>query len=248
VALCRLLLEAPGVLLLDEPTNHLDATSVAWLERYLGAYRGTVLAVTHDRYFLDNVAGWILEVDGGRAMPYAGNYSVWLERKAARGEGEARADRKKGKAMEEELVVYEDLNALRHKAAQQRSDALAAKADAEGKIGALKARAAQAKKNHDDLKDKLAKDDVATALDDGSKWTSRGAESLVSKPVLPLELCDALRDSSHVTTVDVAEAEAAAVTQVPPPYPSKRRTSGIRRLDLAAVLAAVAVSPTRARR
>jgi hypothetical protein len=89
---------------------------------------------------------------------------------------------------------------------------------------------------------------VATALDDASEWTSRGAESLVSKPVLPLELCDALRDSTHVMTVDVAEAEATAVTQVPPFYRSKRRTSGIRRIDLAAVLAALAVSPTRARR
>lgn len=89
---------------------------------------------------------------------------------------------------------------------------------------------------------------VATALDDGSDWTSRGAESLLSKPVLPLELCDALRDSTHVVTTDLEEAEAAAVTQVPPPYPSKRRVSGIRRLDLAAVLAAVAVSSTRARR
>jgi len=104
VALCRLLLEEPNVLLLDEPTNHLDATSVAWLERYLAAYKGTVLAVTHDRYFLDNVAGWILEVDRGVALAYQGNYSVWLEKKSARSEGEAKMDRKKSKAMEEELA------------------------------------------------------------------------------------------------------------------------------------------------
>jgi ATP-binding cassette ChvD family protein len=84
VALCRLLLAAPDLLLLDEPTNHLDAESVAWLERFLAEYRGTVVAVTHDRYFLDNVAGWILELDRGRGIPYQGNYSGWLEQKQAR--------------------------------------------------------------------------------------------------------------------------------------------------------------------
>ena len=84
VALCRLLLHKPDLLLLDEPTNHLDAESVAWLERFLDEYEGTVVAVTHDRYFLDNVAGWILELDRGRALPYRGNYSSWLEQKQAR--------------------------------------------------------------------------------------------------------------------------------------------------------------------
>jgi sulfate-transporting ATPase len=84
VALCRLLLSAPDLLLLDEPTNHLDAESVAWLERFLADYRGTVVAVTHDRYFLDNVAGWILELDRGRGLPFRGNYSSWLEQKQAR--------------------------------------------------------------------------------------------------------------------------------------------------------------------
>ncbi len=84
VALCRLLLAAPGLLLLDEPTNHLDAESVAWLERFLGEYKGTIVAVTHDRYFLDNVAGWILELDRGRGIPFKGNYSSWLEQKQAR--------------------------------------------------------------------------------------------------------------------------------------------------------------------
>jgi sulfate-transporting ATPase len=84
VALCRLLLSAPELLLLDEPTNHLDAESVAWLERFLAEYRGTVVAVTHDRYFLDNVAGWILELDRGRGIPFEGNYSSWLEQKQAR--------------------------------------------------------------------------------------------------------------------------------------------------------------------
>ena len=81
VALCRLLLRQPDLLLLDEPTNHLDAESVAWLEHHLEDYAGTVVAVTHDRYFLDNVAGWILEVDRGRGIPFEGNYSGWLEQK-----------------------------------------------------------------------------------------------------------------------------------------------------------------------
>ena len=85
VALCRLLLQNPDVLLLDEPTNHLDAESVAWLEHFLSQYPGTVLAVTHDRYFLDNVAGWILELDRGEGIPFQGNYSSWLEQKRANG-------------------------------------------------------------------------------------------------------------------------------------------------------------------
>src|SRR5258706_2474646 len=84
VALCRLLLQSPDLLLLDEPTNHLDAESVAWLERFLAEYAGTVVAVTHDRYFLDNVAGWILELDRGRGIPWEGNYSSWLEEKQGR--------------------------------------------------------------------------------------------------------------------------------------------------------------------
>src|SRR5579871_2622710 len=84
VALCRLLLQSPDLLLLDEPTNHLDAESVAWLERFLKDYAGTVVAVTHDRYFLDNVAGWILELDRGHGIPWEGNYSSWLEQKQKR--------------------------------------------------------------------------------------------------------------------------------------------------------------------
>src|ERR1700758_1171625 len=92
VALCRLLLEAPDLLLLDEPTNHLDAETVAWLERFLKEYKGTIVAVTHDRYFLDNVAGWILELDRGKGIPWEGNYSSWLEQKqnplAAAGEAQ----------------------------------------------------------------------------------------------------------------------------------------------------------------
>ena len=96
VALCRLLLRAPDLLLLDEPTNHLDAESVAWLEQHLAEYKGTIVAVTHDRYFLDNVAGWILELDRGKGIPYEGNYSSWLEQKQERLAQEERAE--KGRA------------------------------------------------------------------------------------------------------------------------------------------------------
>lgn len=87
VALCRLLLEKPDMLLLDEPTNHLDAESVAWLERFLHDFEGTVVAITHDRYFLDNVAGWILELDRGEGIPWEGNYSSWRSRRSASGAG-----------------------------------------------------------------------------------------------------------------------------------------------------------------
>ncbi|MEO0631440.1 MAG: energy-dependent translational throttle protein EttA, partial [Planctomycetota bacterium] len=103
VALCRLLLSKPDMLLLDEPTNHLDAESVAWLERFLEEYPGTVIAVTHDRYFLDNVAGWILELDRGHGIPWQGNYSSWLEQKQARLETEERTEAARKKAMEQEL-------------------------------------------------------------------------------------------------------------------------------------------------
>jgi ATP-binding cassette ChvD family protein len=103
VALCRLLLQRPDLLLLDEPTNHLDAESVQWLEQHLAAYPGTVLAVTHDRYFLDNVAGWILELDRGRAYPYEGNYSTYLETKAARLAAETRAGAGRRRVLDREL-------------------------------------------------------------------------------------------------------------------------------------------------
>jgi len=103
VALCRLLLSAPDLLLLDEPTNHLDAESVAWLERHLAEYKGTVVAVTHDRYFLDNVAGWILELDRGRGIPYEGNYSSWLEQKKARLAQAARSEKARQKTIAAEL-------------------------------------------------------------------------------------------------------------------------------------------------
>ncbi|TRY29528.1 energy-dependent translational throttle protein EttA [Aliiglaciecola sp. M165] len=103
VALCRLLLEKPDMLLLDEPTNHLDAESVAWLERFLHDYEGTVVAITHDRYFLDNVAGWILELDRGQGIPWEGNYSSWLEQKDKRLEQEERTENARQKSIKQEL-------------------------------------------------------------------------------------------------------------------------------------------------
>ncbi|CUX82857.1 MAG: ABC-type transport system ATPase component [Roseibaca calidilacus] len=103
VALCKLLLEAPDMLLLDEPTNHLDAETVAWLQQHLIDYKGTILIVTHDRYFLDDITGWILELDRGRGIPYEGNYSSWLEQKAKRLAQEAREDKSRQKSLEREL-------------------------------------------------------------------------------------------------------------------------------------------------
>ncbi len=103
VALCRLLLDNPDMLLLDEPTNHLDAESIAWIERFLQDFPGTVVAITHDRYFLDNAAGWILELDRGRGIPYEGNYSAWLEQKDARLQQEAKAEASHNKAIKAEL-------------------------------------------------------------------------------------------------------------------------------------------------
>ena len=103
VALCRLLLKNPDVLLLDEPTNHLDAESVGWLEQHLARYEGTVIAVTHDRYFLDNVAGWILELDRGEGIPFKGNYTSWLEQKSARLKQEEKQESRRQKTLEQEL-------------------------------------------------------------------------------------------------------------------------------------------------
>ena len=136
VALCRLLLEQPDLLLLDEPTNHLDAESVQWLEQHLAAYPGAVLAVTHDRYFLDNVAGWILELDRGRAYPYQGNYSTYLETKAKRLAAEARADEGRRKALERELEWVRAGTKGRHdkgRARLRRYEELAAEAERGGR-------------------------------------------------------------------------------------------------------------------
>jgi energy-dependent translational throttle protein EttA len=129
VALCRLLLRAPDLLLLDEPTNHLDAESVAWLERHLQDYKGTVVAVTHDRYFLDNVTGWILELDRGRGVPFKGNYSSWLEQKQARLAAEAKQDAARKRTIERELEwvrLSPSARQAKPKARLQRYEALVA--------------------------------------------------------------------------------------------------------------------------
>ncbi|MFI7702347.1 energy-dependent translational throttle protein EttA [Nonomuraea sp. NPDC049480] len=137
VALCKLLLEAPDLLLLDEPTNHLDAESVQWLEQHLEKYAGTVLAVTHDRYFLDNVAGWILELDRGRAYVYEGNYSTYLELKAQRLKVEGQKDVKRKKRLEDELEWVRSNPKARQtksKARLQRYEEMAAEADKHRKL------------------------------------------------------------------------------------------------------------------
>jgi ATPase subunit of ABC transporter with duplicated ATPase domains len=103
VALCRLLLQQPDILLLDEPTNHLDAESVLWLENHLQSYPGTIISVTHDRYFLDNVAGWILELDRGEGIPWKGNYSEWLDQKSKKLASEEKTESKRRKNLEREL-------------------------------------------------------------------------------------------------------------------------------------------------
>ncbi|CAM5738840.1 Energy-dependent translational throttle protein EttA OS=Streptomyces microflavus OX=1919 GN=ettA PE=3 SV=1 [Streptomyces microflavus] len=132
VALCKLLIEAPDLLLLDEPTNHLDAESVNWLEQHLSKYPGAVVAVTHDRYFLNNVAEWILELDRGRAIPYEGNYSTYLERKATRLKVEGRKDEKRQKRLKEELErVWSNAKGrqTKSKARLARYEEMAAEAD-----------------------------------------------------------------------------------------------------------------------
>jgi ATP-binding cassette ChvD family protein len=123
VALCRLLISAPDLLLLDEPTNHLDAESVAWLERFLEEYRGTVIAVTHDRYFLDNVAGWILELDRGRGLPFKGNYSSWLEQKEARLAVEEKQVSARRRTLQRELEWVRMSPRARHAKSKARLDA-----------------------------------------------------------------------------------------------------------------------------
>ena len=120
VALCRLLLTEPDILLLDEPTNHLDAESVEWLEQHLQQYKGTVIAITHDRYFLDNVAGWILELDRGEGIPYQGNYSSWLDQKAKRLEQEGKQESKRQKTLERELEWVRMSPKARHAKAKAR--------------------------------------------------------------------------------------------------------------------------------
>ena len=121
--LCRLLLQEPDVLLLDEPTNHLDAESVQWLERHLQEYQGTVIAVTHDRYFLDNVAGWILELDRGEGIPWKGNYSSWLDQKQKRLAQEEKTESKRQKTLQRELEWIRMTPKGRHAKAKARLSA-----------------------------------------------------------------------------------------------------------------------------
>src|SRR6201993_2115054 len=135
VALCRLLLDQPDLLLLDEPTNHLDAESVAWLEGHLRNYPGAILIVTHDRYFLDNVTGWILELDRGRGIPYEGNYSSWLKQKQKRLEQEGREEESRQKALEREqawISASPKARQAKSKARYQRYEELLAKASEKG--------------------------------------------------------------------------------------------------------------------
>ncbi|MBP6428850.1 MAG: energy-dependent translational throttle protein EttA [Bacteroidales bacterium] len=123
IALCRLLLQEPDILLLDEPTNHLDAESIDWLEQHLHQYKGTVIAVTHDRYFLDNVAGWILELDRGEGIPWEGNYSSWLEQKTKRMENEEKTESKRKKTLERELEWVKMSPKARHAKGKARLNA-----------------------------------------------------------------------------------------------------------------------------
>src|SRR5436853_1105245 len=123
VALCRLLLQKPDILLLDEPTNHLDAESVAWLEQHLQKYEGTIIAVTHDRYFLDNIAGWILELDRGEGIPYKGNYSSWLEQKQERLRREEKSESERQKTLQRELEWIRMSPKARHAKGQARVNA-----------------------------------------------------------------------------------------------------------------------------
>ena len=137
VALCKLLLQQPDLLLLDEPTNHLDAESVLWLEQHLEKYPGTIVAVTHDRYFLDNVAQWIVEVDRGHAYPYEGNYSTYLEKKAARLKVEGKKDAKRRKRLDDELEWVRSSprgRQTKSKARLQRYEEMAAEADKNRKL------------------------------------------------------------------------------------------------------------------
>ncbi|MGV0815149.1 energy-dependent translational throttle protein EttA [Mycolicibacterium boenickei] len=137
VALCKLLLSKPDLLLLDEPTNHLDAESVLWLEQHLASYKGAILAVTHDRYFLDNVAEWILELDRGRAYPYEGNYSTYLEKKAERLEVQGKKDQKLQKRLKDELAWVRSgakARQAKNKARLQRYEEMAAEADKTRKL------------------------------------------------------------------------------------------------------------------
>ena len=224
VALCRLLLSHPDLLLLDEPTNHLDAESVAWLERFLADYSGTVVAITHDRYFLDNVAGWILEIDHGRTMPFEGNYSAWLEHRSARLAVEQRQSdaRTRTLALELEWVrmsprarqaksrarvtAYEELLTAHRSAVdeQRRADGLQITIPMSRRLGSQVIEVDGLTKSYDD---KLLFDGVSFSLPPGGIVGVIGANGAGKTTLFRLLVGDEAPDAGSVTvgeTVDIA--------------------------------------------
>ncbi|WP_428118125.1 energy-dependent translational throttle protein EttA [Candidatus Poriferisodalis sp.] len=224
VALCRLLLSHPDLLLLDEPTNHLDAESVAWLERFLADYSGTVVAITHDRYFLDNVAGWILEIDHGRTMPFEGNYSAWLERKAARMAAERSESDARARTLARELEwvrmsprarqaksrarvnAYEELLAAHRDTAteQRRADALQITIPMSRRLGSLVIEANGLSKA---FGDKLLFDDLSFSLPPGGIVGVIGANGAGKTTLFRMLVGDEVPDAGSITvgeTTDIA--------------------------------------------
>lgn len=224
VALCRLLLSHPDLLLLDEPTNHLDAESVAWLERFLADYSGTVVAITHDRYFLDNVAGWILEVDHGRTLPFEGNYSAWLEHKSARLATEQRRSDAQARTLASELewvrmsprarqakskarvTAYEELLATHRTAAdrQRRAGALEVTIPMSRRLGSVVIEAQRLTKAFDD---KLLFDDLTFSLPPGGIVGVIGANGAGKTTLFRMLVGDERPDGGAVTigaTTDIA--------------------------------------------
>jgi len=210
VALCKILLERPDLLLLDEPTNHLDAESVAWLERHLAEYTGTVVAVTHDRYFLDNVAGWILELDRGRGIPWEGNYSSWLEQKRDRLEREEKAASARQKTLDRELEwirlaprarqakskarinAYEKMSA---EAAQDREDELEIQIPAGKHLGDLVVESNQLSKGYGD---RLLIEDLSFRLPPGGIVGVIGANGVGKTTLFRMMLGQEKPDSGEI--------------------------------------------------
>ncbi|MCY3584786.1 MAG: energy-dependent translational throttle protein EttA [Acidimicrobiaceae bacterium] len=224
VALCRLLLSHPDLLLLDEPTNHLDAESVSWLERFLADYSGTVVAITHDRYFLDNVAGWVLEIDHGRTHPFEGNYSAWLEHRNARLVSQQRQSDARARTLAQELEwvrmsprarqaksrarvsAYEELLATHRKAAdeQRRADALQITIPMSRRLGSQVIEAEGLVKAYGD---KLLFDDLAFRLPPGGIVGVVGANGAGKTTLFRLLVGDEQPDAGSITvgeTVDIA--------------------------------------------
>ncbi len=224
VALCRLLLSHPDLLLLDEPTNHLDAESVAWLERFLADYSGTVVAITHDRYFLDNVAGWILEIDHGRTMPFEGNYSAWLEHKGARLAVEQRGSDARSRTLARELEwvrmsprarqakskarvnAYEELLAAHRETAerQRRADALQITIPMSRRLGSSVIEATGLVKAFDD---KLLFDDLSFSLPPGGIVGVIGANGAGKTTLFRMLIGDEVPDAGSIivgSTTDIA--------------------------------------------